>query len=396
MFFFPFRTDAPIYHFPYATIVLIVLNCLVYMVTLTLIESGEATPLYLSLCLNFGTINPLQWLSNIFMHADLMHLIGNMIFLWTFGLIVEGKLGWYLFVPIYLFIGVLESAFVQLLMLPAGDGFALGASGAIFGLLAISLLWAPKNELGVFAFILYRAAVFDVPVSAFAGFCLICECFKEGIQFALSEDGSIESLMSSAFLHLFGALIGGVVGYVLLSMRLVDCEGYDLLSVISGKEGQKVLTRQQEAEQAQLREEKAQKVIEERKKAATFIKTYLDQGQPDYAIGRFKSLKALSPLEQWDPQLLHQLINVLLKQQRWEDAMEYLKMFIRLQPEKSAPMTLVMAQVLISRLERPSKGKKLLSTIDTAKFNEKQLATIKSLNEKADKMIEDGVIDFVD
>ena len=47
-------------------------------------------------------IHPLQWLTNIFLHAGFFHLVGNMIFLWTFGFVVEGKLGWLPFTALYL------------------------------------------------------------------------------------------------------------------------------------------------------------------------------------------------------------------------------------------------------------------------------------------------------
>ena len=70
-------------------------------------------------------MHPEQWLLSIFMHAGWMHLIGNMIFLWVFGLVVEGKLGWWRFIPCYLAIGMGQMGIEQFAMLHyTGDRLA--------------------------------------------------------------------------------------------------------------------------------------------------------------------------------------------------------------------------------------------------------------------------------
>src|SRR5579862_4155845 len=88
--------------------------------------------------LQFGQgLHPLQWITNNFLHADILHLVGNMFFLWGFGLVVEGKLGWWRFLLLYLTMGAIYGFIIQAVMLGA-HGAALGASGVIFGLMAIS------------------------------------------------------------------------------------------------------------------------------------------------------------------------------------------------------------------------------------------------------------------
>jgi membrane associated rhomboid family serine protease len=84
----PYSTDAPIYHWPITTVLLIAVIVLAFC--------GEvANPDQVSaFILAFGDgLHPLQWLTCNFMHADFFHIAGNMVFLWCFGLIVEGKLG---------------------------------------------------------------------------------------------------------------------------------------------------------------------------------------------------------------------------------------------------------------------------------------------------------------
>src|SRR6202522_2542224 len=137
---FPWGTDAPIYHRPIITIGIIVVNVLVFL------GFPSADHMDWSLVLGDG-LHPLQWVTNNFMHLGFFHLAGNMLFLWTFGLVVEGKLGWWAFVLVYLGLGISESAGMQLVVHSKAPVHMLGSSGVIFGLLAICLVWAPMNEV---------------------------------------------------------------------------------------------------------------------------------------------------------------------------------------------------------------------------------------------------------
>ena len=135
----PWNTDAPIYHFPWATIGLIAVNTLVFFATL---EAPDAE----QWCLAYGDgLQPIQWITSNFMHSGFMHLVGNMIFLWGFGLVIEGKLGWWRFLLVYLGIGAIECAAEQMAMQDR-IGYAMGASSIIYGLLAMSVVWAPQEN----------------------------------------------------------------------------------------------------------------------------------------------------------------------------------------------------------------------------------------------------------
>ena len=85
MLIFPYRSDAPLYHLPVVTIGLIVLNVAAYAaMAMGELPSG-------GWLLTYGTgLHPQQWLLSSFMHGGVGHLLGNMIFLWIFGLVIEG------------------------------------------------------------------------------------------------------------------------------------------------------------------------------------------------------------------------------------------------------------------------------------------------------------------
>ncbi|MBL9123589.1 MAG: rhomboid family intramembrane serine protease [Planctomycetaceae bacterium] len=219
---FPWRTDAPVYHFPFATIGLIVVNWLVFACAFQ--EAADLEPYIL----HYGQgLQPIQWVTSNFIHGDLLHLLGNMLFLWTFGLIVEGKLGWWRFLLLYLGIGIGECAFEQSVTLGLAEGGSFGASSVVFGLMAIALVWAPKNDVTCLVFIGFRPFNWDAPVLVFAMLYI-------GLQVALAALAGTE--ISSALLHLFGIAIGLAVGVGLLKLGWVDCEGWDLFNVLRGRQ----------------------------------------------------------------------------------------------------------------------------------------------------------------
>ena len=97
--------------------------------------------------------NPIQLtlLSSMFMHGDLLHLGGNMLFLWVFGDNVEHRAGRIPFLVAYLLAGLVGSL-AQILSATDSPIPTLGASGAISGVLGAYLVLFPGNRVTVFLF----------------------------------------------------------------------------------------------------------------------------------------------------------------------------------------------------------------------------------------------------
>lgn len=235
----PWGTDAPIYHRPWATIGLIVFTALVFVVTgpAELVDEdrvgepqsqvlfGESSPWVLS---HGRGLHPTQWLASNFAHANLWHLLGNMIFLWGFGIVVEGKIGWWPFLLLYLGLGIAQCASEQLLFLGAAGGVSFGASAVIYGLMAMCLVWAPRNDLC--CLVIWRRSFFtpqevEIPILAFAAVYL-------AVQAVIVLLSGLKP--NSALYHLSGALWGFAAATVMLKTRWVDCEGWDLFSCMRG------------------------------------------------------------------------------------------------------------------------------------------------------------------
>ena len=145
----PYGSDAPLYHLPIVTGAMILLNVLAYLGIGALegqMNEEDFAFLVNQLMLQYGTFKPWQWITSNFMHAGIMHLLGNMFCLWGFGLVVEGKIGWWRFLLVYLGIGITQCGLEQTLMLFADKGGSLGASAIIYGLMAMCMVWAPRMK----------------------------------------------------------------------------------------------------------------------------------------------------------------------------------------------------------------------------------------------------------
>ncbi len=111
---------------------------------------------------------------SMFLHAGILHLAGNMLFLWIFGDNVEHRLGRFWFFTVYLASGVFATLSFALL---AGNSMTplVGASGAISGVLGIYFYLFPKNQIKVFVFIFFFFDVWLLPSRIVLGFFLVLD-----------------------------------------------------------------------------------------------------------------------------------------------------------------------------------------------------------------------------
>jgi membrane associated rhomboid family serine protease len=124
---------------------------------------------------------PLTFVTSMFLHANLMHLAGNMVFLWIFGDNVEDRLGHLGYAAFYLAAG-LAAAFLQLATLPARvpelesiglsprDVPMLGASGAISGVVGAYVVFFPRHQVKLLVFFGFWIQTFLVPAFWWIGF----------------------------------------------------------------------------------------------------------------------------------------------------------------------------------------------------------------------------------
>ena len=161
----------------------------------------------------------LTLLTSMFLHGGLVHLLGNMLFLWIFGDNVEDDLGHVRYLIYYLLCGVLASlAHVGLTVALRGtDGEqslvpCLGASGAISGVLGGYLIQHPNNRVMTFVFRL----LMEVPAWVVIGLWFVFQLISSlGLFGSGTQTGGVA----------YGAHIGGfIAGLVLVKPFLIGVE----------------------------------------------------------------------------------------------------------------------------------------------------------------------------
>ena len=106
--------------------------------------------------------------TSMFMHASLIHLAGNMLFLWIFGNNIEDSMGRVKFVLFYLMGGVAALA-LQVAIAPNSVAPTIGASGAIAAVLGGYLLLYPKARVLTLVFIILFVTVIELPALVMLG-----------------------------------------------------------------------------------------------------------------------------------------------------------------------------------------------------------------------------------
>ncbi len=388
----PIGTDAPLYHYPIATVGLIVANVICFVA----IGFGAEETLD-PWVLHFGVINPIEWLSTMFAHAGFFHLIGNMFFLWGFGLVVEGKLGWRRMLTLYLAIGIAQAALIQFIMLPWNRGGAVGASSAIMGLMGVSLVWAPKNELKVFFSLFFRIFIFDVTIMWYACFYLGWELVSWTLLHGMG--------MSTAALHLSGALIGFGAGVLYLKKGWVDCENWDLFRVWSGNYGRYADSSTTVSSYAnpELMFGKSDVAVKDdlpddsrpkrNSKRLNRINEMIDCGDFIGASEEMLTHQLQDSDSQFNESRLKKLAIGLLRANMPDDAEIYLEEYVERFPDAAAWARVRLAQGLLVHHKRPSAALAELKQVRLSQLSEDQRTAAKKMAAAAKKQIKAGVLD---
>ncbi|HTN24847.1 MAG TPA: rhomboid family intramembrane serine protease [Solirubrobacteraceae bacterium] len=106
--------------------------------------------------------------SAMFMHGSILHLAGNMLFLWIFGNNVEDSMGHVKFVLFYL-LGGLAALLLQVLVGPDSVVPTIGASGAIAAVLGGYILLYPRARVVTVIFIIFFFTILELPAMLVLG-----------------------------------------------------------------------------------------------------------------------------------------------------------------------------------------------------------------------------------
>lgn len=154
--------------------------------------------------------NLLALLTSMFLHADPMHLFGNMIFLWIAGDNVEDRLGHVAYVLFYLAAGVAGAAGHIVYAVAAGGETAttptIGASGAISGVLGAYLVFFPRSRIKFALWLIIFIRFFTLPSWGAIGFWVVTQILMARQQLDGLAQG--ETVRVAVFAHLVGFAFG--------------------------------------------------------------------------------------------------------------------------------------------------------------------------------------------
>lgn len=214
----PLGTNRPLARPTLVTFGLIIANVAVFGTGQVLARTDEAAAESLSELLALDPLHFRWWglFTYAFVHADLMHLLGNMLFLWVFGPAVEDRFGrlWYLL--FYLAGGAAAGGFHVCFEYAS----VVGASGAVAAVTGAFLVLFPRTE--VRALFLIFLGLFSFPSWWFIGGRIVWDLYSTGTRMS----GNV-----ATGAHLAGYAFGGTLSLILLWLRIIPREVYDLFSL---------------------------------------------------------------------------------------------------------------------------------------------------------------------
>jgi membrane associated rhomboid family serine protease len=207
--------------FPIALATIIAVNVIVFVVELVLgdpfIERYSLTPANVVQGQQLETL-----FTSMFLHADILHIAGNMVFLWVYGDELEANyLGPIRFTIFYFICGLAADA-LQIAVDPTSTVPNLGASGAIAGVLAGFVVLFPRDQIQTFIFSGFGIGQSRISAIILIGFWILTQVF--------SGVGSISAIDQGGVAY-FAHIGGFASGLVLIKpfgvgRRIAEQEGY--------------------------------------------------------------------------------------------------------------------------------------------------------------------------
>jgi len=155
-------------------------------------------------------------LGHMWLHGGIMHMAGNLLFLWIFGNAVCAKIGNLLYAPFYILMGVMAG--IAHLMFQGGG--MLGASGAINGVVGMFLVFFPTNTITCYYWFWFVRPIFGS--FTVASFWMILLWLAFDLYGATAGGGSV-----GYFAHLGGFVAGVGVGIILLKCKIVKMDKWE-------------------------------------------------------------------------------------------------------------------------------------------------------------------------
>lgn len=188
--------------FPIITLSIIIINVIVFILELAngdaFVAKWSLVPANIAAGQNLITI-----LTAMFMHASWSHIIGNMVFLWAFGPIIEDAMGPWRYSVFYL-VGGIAAMLTQVAFDPHSTVPNLGASGAIAAVMGGFLVTYPRDQIRVILVVFVFVRVTYITAALLVGGWFLLQLLNVG-PIASAQAGGVAYLA-----HVGGFIFGAV------------------------------------------------------------------------------------------------------------------------------------------------------------------------------------------
>ncbi len=217
----PIGTDIRTRRLPAANVGLIIANIAIFILT-DLIGGAFGQAVKHDYMLDAAAPVLHQYLTYQFLHGDMMHLAGNMLFLWVFGNAVCDKMGNACYVLFYLAGGVFAGVFFTM----GSSTPIIGASGAIAAVTTAFLALFPRSRVHMLL-LWFIITTFEIPSTILIVFKIIL--WDNVIAPRYFEHGVVSNVAYSA--HLGGYAFGFFAALLLLATRALSRSHFDVLAL---------------------------------------------------------------------------------------------------------------------------------------------------------------------
>ena len=209
----PLKDNVPLRAYPFATIILIMLNLLFFVLSMRELMLGEQGWVNV---VRFATVPTLilNWpnapwplltlVTSQFLHAGWIHLGGNMLYLWVFGRKVEGEMGPFHYLGFYLLGGAL-AGMLHVILAYKSHIPCIGASGAIAAVLGAYLYYYPKARVWTWIPVAFWT-ILPLPAFELLGFWFLMQLFN-GV---LTLDWGVSQMGGIAWWAHIGGFVAGL------------------------------------------------------------------------------------------------------------------------------------------------------------------------------------------
>jgi membrane associated rhomboid family serine protease len=237
----PLKDENPVKITPYVTYSLIALNIVSFIYELSLnpnqleaffhffaIVPSELTANWGGVATNQPVPEVATLITSQFLHASILHIAFNMLFLYIFGNNIEEQLGRIKYLFFYLTCGVL-AGLSQWFFSATSDIPSLGASGAIAGVMGAYIFKFPQAKIVTVLPLGFFFPLFRIPAIYFLGFWFIEQAFNGIASLEAPANVGMQNGGVAYWAHaggfVFGAILGPILGLFSLKDEVISNEG---------------------------------------------------------------------------------------------------------------------------------------------------------------------------